>query len=104
MVDQLLDHAVPLARGLVLGPVAAVLHQTQLVGEPQDASQLPEQVDAVTLKAVITVKGLVRLLEHHIGLHLLGWGEDRDGGTLDQSLEVRIGIFSTKIRPFCECA
>lgn len=49
VVNELLDHPVPLAL-VVLRSVLAVLHQANLIGEAQDDSQLLQQVDAVPSK------------------------------------------------------
>lgn len=70
MVHQLLHHAIPQASVLVLGAIPPVLHQAELIGEAQNAGQLPQQVYAVALEAAVPVQWLVRLLEHHIGLFL----------------------------------
>lgn len=84
MVHELLDHAVPLSRVLVLGTVLAVFHQPQLVAEAQDVGQLPQQVHAVALKALIPEQWLVRLLKHHIGLFLEEQEEMGVGAGLQQ--------------------
>ena len=76
MVDELLDHAVPLAL-VVLCPVFPILHQPDLVGEAQDVGQFFEQVDAVALKPVIPKQGPVGLPEHDKGLLL--WGQMGQG-------------------------
>lgn len=70
VVDELLDHPVPLTL-VVLCSVLAVLHQADLVGEAQDDSQLLQQVDAVPLEAVVPKQGRVRFAEHDEGF-LLG--------------------------------
>lgn len=62
VVNELLDHAIPLAL-VVLGPVLAIFHQPDLVREAQDVRQLLEQVDAIALKPVIAIKGPIRLAE-----------------------------------------
>lgn len=69
MIDELLDHAVPLPL-VVLRAVFPVLHQPDLVGEAQDDGQLLQQVDAVALKAVVPKEGGVGLAEHDEGLLL----------------------------------
>lgn len=74
MLDELLDHAVPLPL-LVLRPVLAVLHQPDLVAEAQDDGQLLQQVDAVTLEAVVPKQGRVGLAEHDKGLFLHTGGQ-----------------------------
>lgn len=89
VVHELLDHAVPLARVLVLGAVPPVLHQADLVREAQDAGQLSQQVYAESLEAVVPVQRLVRLLEHHIWLFLSS--EKEEGVSLHVS--TALGIF-----------
>lgn len=69
MLDELLDHAVPLSL-LVLRAVFVIGHQPDLVGEAQDAGQLLQQVDAKPFKAVVADKRLVRLLKHDVWLLL----------------------------------
>lgn len=76
VVDELLDHAVPLAL-VILCPVFPILHQPDLVGEAQDVGQFLEQVDAVALKPVIPKQGPVGLPEHDKGLFL--WGQMGQG-------------------------
>lgn len=76
VIDELLDHAVPLAL-VVLCPIFPVLHQPDLVGEAQDVGQFLKQVDAVSLKPVIPKQGPVRLPEHDKGLLL--WGQIGQG-------------------------
>lgn len=71
MVNEFLDHAVPLAL-VILCPVLAILHQPDLVGEAQDVGQFLEQVNAVALEPVIPKQGLVGLPEHDKGLLLQG--------------------------------
>lgn len=69
VVDELLDHAVPLSL-LILRPVFPVLHQPDLIGEAQDDGQLLQEVDAVALKAVVPKQSCVGLTEHDEGLFL----------------------------------
>lgn len=76
VINELLDHAVPLAL-VVLRPILAVLHQPDLIREAQDVRQLLEQVYAVALKSVISVQGPVRLPEHNKGFLLQGQMEEQ---------------------------
>lgn len=69
MLDELLDHAVPLSL-LVLRAVLAVGNQPDLIGEAQDVGQLLQQVDAKPFKAVVADERLVRLLKHDVWLLL----------------------------------
>lgn len=69
MVDELPDHPVPLPL-VVLGTVLPVCHQSDLVGEAQDVGELLQEVQAVTLEAVVPTQLLVRLFVHHIWIFL----------------------------------
>lgn len=70
VVHELSDHPIPLARALFLGSILAILHQSHLISEAQDSSELSQQIDTVALKTIVAIQRLIRLLEHHIGLFL----------------------------------
>lgn len=69
MVNEFPHHAVPLAL-VILSSVFAVGHQFYLIGEAQNVGELFEQVQAVSLKAVIAIKRLIGFLVHHVGVFL----------------------------------
>lgn len=69
MVNELPHHAVPLPF-VILSAVFSIGHQFYLIGEAQNVGEFFEQVQAVTLKAVISVKGFVGFLVHDVGIFL----------------------------------
>ena len=84
VLDELTDHAVPLAL-VVLGAVASVGDQPDLVGEAQDVGQLLQQVDAEALEAVVPHQRLVRLLKHDVWLLLPRRPQTGEPGQLPSS-------------------
>lgn len=66
MIYELSHHAVPLPRAVIQCAVLPVFHQSHLIAETQDGRELPQEVDAVTLEAVVSIQRFVRLLEHHV--------------------------------------
>lgn len=69
MVNEFSHHAVPLPL-VILSSIFAISHQLHLIGEAQNVGELFEQVEAVALKAIISIQGLIRFLMHDIGIFL----------------------------------
>lgn len=69
MIDELSNHAIPLPL-IVLGTIFAVRDKFDFVRKSKDVGELLQQVQAVTLKAVVPVQRLVRFLIHHVWVFL----------------------------------
>lgn len=69
MVNEFSHHAVPFPL-VILSSIFAVRHQFYLVGEAQNVGELFEQVQAVALKAIISIQRLIRFLIHDIRIFL----------------------------------
>lgn len=69
MVNEFSHHAVPLPL-VILSSVFAIRHQFYLIGKAQNVGELFEEVQAVTLKAIISIQRLIRFLIHHVRIFL----------------------------------